>query len=141
MMVTRKIAKQAAPVSLQALSGLIATIILTVVYFLTRDLQHSDFHLVAPNSQELLLLFGIGFIGTFAHLLMTWALRFTPSTTLAPMQYLEIPIATLFGLIIFSDLPNGLATLGIAITISAGIYIVLRERQMIQSAPLQNSTS
>jgi drug/metabolite transporter (DMT)-like permease len=47
---------------------------------------------------------------------------------LAPMQYLEIPIATIIGFLVFTDLPNGLAAVGIAITIAAGVYIILRER-------------
>ena len=65
---------------------------------------------------------------------MTWSLRFAPSATLAPMQYLEIPIATLIGWLMFSDLPNGLAALGIAITCAAGLYIILRERAMARLA-------
>ncbi len=44
------------------------------------------------------------------------------------MQYLEIPFATILGLLIFGDLPNGTAALGIVITIFAGLYIVIRER-------------
>ena len=44
------------------------------------------------------------------------------------MQYLEIPIATVIGFWVFKDLPNGLAAVGIAITIAAGVYIILRER-------------
>ena len=43
------------------------------------------------------------------------------------MQYLEIPVATLAGLMIFGDLPDGLAALGIVVTIAAGLYIVARE--------------
>ncbi len=45
------------------------------------------------------------------------------------MQYLEIPFATIIGWMIFKDLPNGLAALGIAITMASGLYIVYRERQ------------
>ena len=59
---------------------------------------------------------------------MTWSLRYAPSATLAPMQYLEIPVATLFGWAIFRDLPDGLAALGIGITVAAGLYVILRER-------------
>jgi drug/metabolite transporter (DMT)-like permease len=44
------------------------------------------------------------------------------------MQYLEIPFATIIGWLVFRDLPNGLAALGILVTISAGLYIVIRER-------------
>ena len=80
------------------------------------------------------LLAAIGILGTLAHLLMTWSLRFAPSATLAPMQYLEIPVATMIGYLIFSDLPNGLAAIGIFITIASGLYIVLRERSIARMA-------
>ena len=140
ILVTRKVAKQAETVNLQIASGLIGTIILAVVYVATKNHELAQFHLITPNSQEILLLIAIGFIGTFAHSLMTLALRFAPSATLAPMQYLEIPMATLFGLIIFSDLPNGLATIGIVITIAAGLYIVLRERQTMRAIPAHAET-
>ena len=78
-----------------------------------------------------------GIIGSFAHLLMTWSLRYAPSATLAPMQYLEIPFATFIGWLIFRDLPNGLAAIGIMITIAAGLYIVLRERGVAQRAAVK----
>jgi drug/metabolite transporter (DMT)-like permease len=72
-------------------------------------------------------------LGTVAHLFMTWSLRFAPSATLAPMQYLEIPIATIIGWLIFKDLPNGLAALGICVTVAAGLYIILRERAIART--------
>jgi drug/metabolite transporter (DMT)-like permease len=63
-----------------------------------------------------------------AHLVMTWSLRFAPAATLAPMQYLEIPFATLIGRVVFDALPNGLAAAGILVTIAAGLYVIHRER-------------
>ena len=79
----------------------------------------------APTGSLLALL---GLFGTAAHLVMTFALRFAPSSTLAPMQYLEIPFATLIGWAIFGDLPNGLAAAGIAVSVAAGLYVIRRER-------------
>jgi drug/metabolite transporter (DMT)-like permease len=72
----------------------------------------------------------IGLSGTLAHLLMTWSLRYAPSTTLAPMQYLEIPIATIIGFAVFGDLPNTMASVGILIVMASGLYIVFREQAM-----------
>ena len=46
------------------------------------------------------------------------------------MQYLEIPVATVIGYLIFKDWPNGLAQLGIAITIGSGLYIIFREQKI-----------
>ncbi|MDX5402558.1 MAG: EamA/RhaT family transporter, partial [Rhodobacterales bacterium] len=51
-----------------------------------------------------------------------------------PMQYLEIPFATFIGWLIWRDLPDGLAAVGIAITVASGLYIVLRERSLSRDA-------
>ncbi len=128
ILVTRQIAKETDPIGLQAVSGVMAVAIMAPVLLLTQNSSLEVFQLVMPDGYESFLLFAIGALGTIAHLLMTWSLRYAPSATLAPMQYLEIPVATLLGWMIFSDLPNMLASIGICITIAAGLYIVLREQ-------------
>ncbi|MEP0941456.1 MAG: DMT family transporter [Rhizobiaceae bacterium] len=130
MLVTRQIAKHVDPISLQTTSGAMAVVVLTLVYLATLPFDHFDVSMVMPTSSEVWLLVLIGLLGTSAHLLMTWSLRFAPSATLAPMQYLEIPVATVIGFLIFADLPNGLAALGIVITILAGLYVVYREHRV-----------
>lgn len=134
MLVTRQIAKDTDPIGLQAVSGVMAVIILGPALWLARGAGIAPLDLIAVNGIEMGLLAAIGILGTLAHLLMTWSLRFAPSATLAPMQYLEIPVATIIGYLIFSDLPNGLAAIGIFITIASGLYIVLRERSIARMA-------
>jgi drug/metabolite transporter (DMT)-like permease len=136
MLVTRQIAKHVDPISLQTTSGMMAVVVLTLFYFATQPLGHFDLSFVTPTTTEMWLMVAIGFLGTSAHLLMTWSLRFAPSATLAPMQYLEIPVATIIGFIIFADLPNGLAAIGIVITILAGLYVVYREHRVERSERL-----
>ena len=128
MLVTRQIAKQTDPIGLQAMSGVMAVVILGPVLWASQSSGISALQITQVSGSETALLATIGVLGTLAHLLMTWSLRFAPSATLAPMQYLEIPVATIIGFIVFSDLPNGLAATGICITIASGLYIVLRER-------------
>ncbi|MFG6590761.1 DMT family transporter [Sulfitobacter sp. 1A12157] len=128
MLVTRQIAKEIDAISLQAVSGVMAVVMILPLLALGTMTQIAPLRLIQPDALDWTLLLGIGVLGTVAHLLMTWSLRFAPSATLAPMQYLEIPFATLLGLVIFSDLPNPLAGLGILITVGAGLYIVMRER-------------
>ncbi|MEX0368784.1 MAG: DMT family transporter [Ruegeria sp.] len=137
MLVTRQIAKETDPVGLQAVSGVMASAVLLPVLLLGNRAGLDQLTLILPDARTTWLLLAIGLLGTGAHLLMTWALRYAPSATLAPMQYLEIPIATLIGWIIFSDLPNGLAALGICITIAAGLYVILRERASARSGPTE----
>lgn len=135
MLVSRMIAKDADPLSLQALGGVMATPFLAVIAIAGAGAGIPALGLVVPDGQEAALLATIGVLGTLAHLLMTWALRFAPSATLAPMQYLEIPFATFIGWLVFADLPNGLAALGILITMTSGLYVVLRERRNVEPVP------
>ena len=128
MLITRQIAKETNPIGLQAVSGVMAVGIMVPALAITAGMGIDALTLIAPTGFEWSMLGVIGVLGTLAHLLMTWSLRYAPSATLAPMQYLEIPIATVIGFWVFKDLPNGLATVGIAITIAAGVYIILRER-------------
>lgn len=137
MLVTRRIAKVTDPVGLQAVSGVMAVAILLPLLAFGRD---GGLSLNVSGGYEWGLLLAIGVLGTLAHLLMTWSLRFAPSATLAPMQYLEIPFATLIGWLIFAHWPNMTAGLGIAITMAAGLYVVFRERatsQALQAASAQ----
>lgn len=132
MLTTRQIARQIDPISLQATSGALGTLLLASLYLIPGASAFAPMHTIMPNTQEAMLLLLMGLLGTGAHLLMTWSLRFAPSTTLAPMQYLEIPVATALGYLIFRDWPNPLAFTGIAITIASGLYIILREQRLSQ---------
>ncbi|WP_170348288.1 DMT family transporter [Ruegeria atlantica] len=137
MLVTRQIAKETDPITLQAASGMMAIILMLPVLLAGTIGGSWAVSLILPHPDIHLLLIAIGLLGTVAHLLMTWSLRFAPSATLAPMQYLEIPMATLFGWLVFHDLPNGVAAIGIAITIAAGLYVILHERANARSAPTE----
>lgn len=135
MLVTRQLAKSVDPIALQLVSGLFACALLFPALLLLGSMDTPGFRLAWPEGWTWVLAFAMGVLGTAAHLLMTWALRFAPSATLAPMQYLEIPVAALLGWLIFSDFPNGLALAGILVTIAAGLYIIAREQRLSRASP------
>lgn len=137
MLVTRQIARETDPVGLQAVNGIMASVVLVPAALFFQSGGNEYLRFVTLGAYELWLLAAIGVTGTVAHLLMTWSLRYAPSATLAPMQYLEIPVATLYGWLIFSDLPNGLAAVGICVTVAAGLFIVFRERSMARVPPFE----
>lgn len=128
ILVTRQIARDTDPISLQASNGLLGTVILLVGFAVWPATADSPFQWVSTDALEGSLLILVGIIGTVAHLLMTWSLRYAPSATLAPVQYIEIPLAAVVGWAVFGDVPNGLSAMGIAIIFGAGLYSVHRER-------------
>ncbi|PYG28055.1 DMT family transporter [Pelagimonas varians] len=132
MLITRKISGATDPVGMQALSAPLALLVLIPLHLMPLDLPMLTW--VMPEADIWLLVVAMGFVGTFGHLLMTWSLRYAPAATLAPMQYLEIPAATFVGWMIFGDLPGTLASVGIAITMASGFYIILRERATLRQS-------
>ena len=125
MLVTRQISKEIDPITLQAINGAQASVLVGAAVLLTG--AQSTWPI--PQGADILWLFALGALGTLGHLCMTWSLRLAPASTLAPMQYLEIPVATIIGFAAFGDLPNGLAAVGICVTVLTGLYIILRENK------------
>ncbi len=134
MMVTRTLARDTDPIAIQAFSGGIACLLMAGFFALGYGFSIEELNTTLPATPELKLLALAGVLGTMAHLLMTWSLRYAPTSTLASMQYLEIPVAVFVGWLVFSELPNSIAACGIALTVAAGLYAVLRERQVNRAA-------
>lgn len=141
MLVTRQIAKETDPIGLQAVSGVMAVVVMIPILIAFHGTGFTQLQIVNVSGFDWGLLLSIGVLGTAAHLLMTWSLRYAPSATLAPMQYLEIPFATMLGFIVFGDLPDPVATVGICITIFAGLYIILRERATVRLRAVQPAST
>ncbi len=130
MLVTRQIARDTDPIAIQAVSGALASVLMLALFALGQGLSIRELSVTLPAAPEMRLLALAGALGTLAHLMMTWSLRYAPTSTLASMQYLEIPVAVLVGWLVFAELPDLIATCGIALTMVAGLYAVMRERQM-----------
>ena len=128
ILVTRGLSRRMHPVILQFHTGLIASLLCIPVLMSAQGTGAELLDPVWPKGIVWLWLFGVGFFATLSHMMMTYALSLAPSATLAPLQYLELPVATLLGYLVFSDFPNALTLTGIAIIISAGLYMIHRER-------------
>jgi len=129
VLLTRKVAKDYDPVCLQAASGLVSAAILLLGWLLLHDFGLADIQIVAVDGHQLMVLCLIGLFGTLSHLSMNYAVRFAPSATLAPMQYVELPVATAVGWIVFGEFPNMMASVGISITVAAGLAMIYFEHR------------
>lgn len=128
ILVTRDLSRKVHPVTLQFYTGLIASGFCLPFMILAQGSGSEMLDPVWPEGRVWLWLFGVGFFAAISHMMMTYALSFAPSATLAPLQYFELPVATFFGYLVFNDFPNQLSLIGIAIIISAGLYMIHRER-------------
>ncbi len=72
----------------------------------------------------------IGLAGGIGHLCLIRALRSAPASVVAPFTYGGLVWSTLYGLVLFSELPGVWTYLGAALIIAAGLYIFHRERQL-----------
>jgi S-adenosylmethionine uptake transporter len=91
---------------------------------------------VLPDLTNSLYIAGAGAAATVSGVLGVYAYRAAPASTLAPLQYLEIVSATIFGWWVFGHLPDALKWLGIAIIIASGLYVIWRERRINKTATI-----
>ncbi|ATI40889.1 EamA family transporter [Pacificitalea manganoxidans] len=75
-------------------------------------------------------------------LLQIAAYRLGSAVIVAPMQYSQIIWATLFGVLLFDEIPNMNTAIGAVIIIASGLYIVFREdRKSGSGTPVLRSRS
>jgi drug/metabolite transporter (DMT)-like permease len=114
-------------------AGLSGSLILGVALLIGNLIGYEGIEFVLPTSSQTGLLALIGLISFAAHGLVVAAFQRGSTSMLAPLQYVEIVSATLFGYLVFSDFPDGPTWLGIALIVGSGLYIAHRER--LQSLP------
>lgn len=134
MLVTRRISREVAPEPMQALTALWGTALMLPVVALGAGTGWPALAVGGADWAVWGWLVGVGVAATVSHLLITYALRFAPPATLAPLHYLEIVTAVAFGWAFFGDWPNPLSWAGIAVIVAAGLYIIARERVLARQA-------
>jgi drug/metabolite transporter (DMT)-like permease len=132
MLLTRRMAQRMHPVTMQAYTALATTALVVPVLIAFDGSGKALFDPAWPDGWGWVTLIGVGIAATVTHLFLSFALRLAPAATLAPLHYLEIAAATTFGWLVFSDLPDGLTVLGIAIIVGSGIFVLMRERKVSQ---------
>ncbi len=128
MLVTRAISAYMHPVAMQFHTSWTGLVLCLPVMWAFHGGSVPELGTIWPQGVVWLWLFGVGFWAAVSHMCMTYALKFAPSATLAPLHYFEIVVAVLLGYLIFDDLPNLMTAAGIAVIVASGLYIISRER-------------
>lgn len=82
---------------------------------------------LAPGPTDLGLMLAVGVLGAGGQVLITQAFRLGPAVVVAPFEYTGMIWATLFGFLVFGEVPTPAALTGAGIIIASGLYILHRE--------------
>jgi drug/metabolite transporter (DMT)-like permease len=85
---------------------------------------------VTPTWRSLCLFFAAGVISVCALLCVNRSLKLAPASTVVPYQYTLILWAVMLGYLVFDDVPSLSTAIGAIVIIGAGLYILLREREL-----------
>lgn len=129
VLITRKFANRVDPIDLQAINGAIAVITMVPLIIVGAWWAIPEMMMIQVTPLQWFYLAMVGALGTIAHLCMTWSLKLARPSVVAPAQYLEIPFGAMFGLVVFSEFPNGMAAAGIVVVIAAGLTVLATNRR------------
>ena len=131
-LILRKIGKTEHPASTALIHNLITSIVITfaIIIFGTKFYGTSGNFgievLITPNFILATLIF-LGVVGSFVQYLMAQSYKYAEATILVTLRYLAIPLAAIFGFIIWDEIPTTNQIFGGVIVISACLLITYRE--------------
>jgi drug/metabolite transporter (DMT)-like permease len=120
-LLTRKLPKDT-PYTTLFYSALVGTVLLSLALPFTG----------APSTvtlRDAFFLVVLGVLAGVGHWMLINAFLMAPASLLAPFFYLQMIWATLYGYLIFNQLPDGLSALGMAVIVASGVALVLHERR------------
>ncbi len=131
-LILRKIGKTEHPASTALIHNFITSIIIIIamIFFGTKFYgtigKYGSEILITPNSIFYSLIF-LGFVGSFVQYLMAQSYKYAEATILVTLRYLAIPIATVFGYLIWNEIPTFNQIIGGLIVIGSCLLITYRE--------------
>lgn len=81
-----------------------------------------------PAPEDRWLFLALGANSAVIGYTLAQAYRSADAATVAPFEYVALPLAVFWGWIVFGELPDGWASGGIALIMGAGLYVYVRER-------------
>lgn len=89
----------------------------------------APFFWTEPTAVHWVVFIGTGAMGALAHLCMISAFNRAEASLLAPHNYTKIIWVAVLGYVFFGDVPSLNMWVGTAVIVSAGVYVLYRERR------------
>lgn len=131
--ITRKYCKNEQPIALSCwltITFLVTGLLGMLILWLIPSLNGSSF-LDRPSSMmpliPFLLLCFVSVCSIAMHFALSAAYQNAPSSIIAPLEYLYLPLVMLGGYFFYDEIPNSMAILGIVCIISAGLIVAWRK--------------
>jgi drug/metabolite transporter (DMT)-like permease len=80
-----------------------------------------------PSGTDLLILLGIGLLGSLAQFFLTTAFVRAEASALAPLTYISLIFSAVWGILVFDHYPDAPVYLGALVIVLAGLYVWHRE--------------
>jgi drug/metabolite transporter (DMT)-like permease len=85
---------------------------------------------VWPSPGELPWVLAVGLFGTLAHVFLARAMKTADASLVGPVDFIRLPIASLFGWILFSEFSDLPTWIGALTIVAAAIFIARREARL-----------
>ncbi len=109
-------------------------VLYTYVFWVPLSLIPALFVWVWPTGMAWLWLLATGVLGTIGQLLWTRALRLGEVSALTPISFLQLPLVTLCGWLLFNETVDRWTIVGAGIILAANAYIAHREAVLSRRA-------
>ena len=106
----------------------------TQVIEITPDLIHLRMSWPVPALDGLGMLALLGGIGTVAYTLVSRAYQIASASVIAPFDYSYLPLAALFGYLVWGEVPHFTTFVGMVLIVSSGMYTAYRELRIEREA-------
>jgi len=84
---------------------------------------------VWPDQGDWAYLAGLGLNSAIIGYCLSQAYRMSDAATVAPFEYIGLPLAVFWGWLIWADLPDWEVWIGMGLIMAAGLFVFLREKQ------------
>jgi len=84
---------------------------------------------VQPDGTDWYFLIGLGMNSAIIGYALSQAYRSASAATIAPYEYVGLPLAVFWGWLLWGDLPGPTIAVGIVLILGSGLFVFFRERQ------------